>query len=159
MLHRVLCPSGHGGVDALVPLLGGVLHEVAAEGAWQNDALACSVPCARRAACVVRSPPSQCGLRASSLRTREYAADELAHYARATTDIEFHYPFGWAELWGIAHRFSLLSSRALALSMLCISFLLVYCYFFSVPLCLFVHPRPPRKTFCARSLHYPQRRL
>lgn len=29
---------------------------------------------------------------------------ELAHYALATTDLEYRYPFGWEELWGIANR-------------------------------------------------------
>ena len=29
---------------------------------------------------------------------------ELAHYALATTDLEFKFPFGWEELWGIANR-------------------------------------------------------
>jgi len=29
---------------------------------------------------------------------------ELAHYALATTDLEFAFPFGWDELWGIANR-------------------------------------------------------
>jgi glycyl-tRNA synthetase len=29
---------------------------------------------------------------------------ELAHYALATSDIEFNFPFGWEELWGIANR-------------------------------------------------------
>ena len=29
---------------------------------------------------------------------------ELAHYALATTDLEFKYSFGWGELWGIANR-------------------------------------------------------
>ena len=29
---------------------------------------------------------------------------ELSHYSRGTTDIEFLFPFGWGELWGIADR-------------------------------------------------------
>src|SRR5208283_2456105 len=33
-----------------------------------------------------------------------HAADELSHYSRGTTDIEFLYPFGWGELEGIARR-------------------------------------------------------
>lgn len=44
------------------------------------------------------------GLRAENLRKHEHAPEELAHYARATTDIQFKYPFGWSELWGIANR-------------------------------------------------------
>ena len=35
---------------------------------------------------------------------RDHDADELSHYSSATTDIEFKFPFGWGELWGIAHR-------------------------------------------------------
>ncbi|AUM62797.1 glycine--tRNA ligase [Spiroplasma monobiae] len=35
---------------------------------------------------------------------REHEADELAHYAKRTVDIEFEFPFGRGELWGIAHR-------------------------------------------------------
>lgn len=31
-------------------------------------------------------------------------SQELAHYATATTDLEFRYPFGWGELWGVANR-------------------------------------------------------
>ena len=39
-----------------------------------------------------------------SLRIRDHSAEELSFYSRATTDIEFLYPFGWGELWGIADR-------------------------------------------------------
>ncbi|QHX36806.1 glycine--tRNA ligase [Spiroplasma sp. BIUS-1] len=35
---------------------------------------------------------------------REHDKDELAHYAKRTVDIEFDFPFGRGELWGIAHR-------------------------------------------------------
>ena len=38
------------------------------------------------------------------LRLVPHPGDDLAHYARATTDIEFKYPFGWGELWGVADR-------------------------------------------------------
>jgi glycyl-tRNA synthetase len=44
------------------------------------------------------------GLRAESVRVKEYAPDELAHYALATTDLLYHFPHGWDELWGIANR-------------------------------------------------------
>ena len=44
------------------------------------------------------------GLRAHSLRAHAYAPGELAHYARDTTDVLFHYPFGWEELMGVANR-------------------------------------------------------
>jgi glycyl-tRNA synthetase len=35
---------------------------------------------------------------------REHDKKELSHYSRGTTDIEFLFPFGWGELWGIADR-------------------------------------------------------
>ena len=44
------------------------------------------------------------GLRPESVRVKEYASAELAHYALATSDILFHFPHGWDELWGIANR-------------------------------------------------------
>jgi glycyl-tRNA synthetase len=44
------------------------------------------------------------GLKPTSLKKRDHEADELSHYSSATTDIEFKFPFGWGELWGIAHR-------------------------------------------------------
>ncbi|MCH8518836.1 glycine--tRNA ligase [Candidatus Gracilibacteria bacterium] len=43
-------------------------------------------------------------IKADSLRMRDHDSDELSHYSNATTDIEFRYPFGWGELWGIADR-------------------------------------------------------
>ncbi len=44
------------------------------------------------------------GIQSERLRRRAYSGDELAHYSQATTDIEYDFPFGWAELEGIAHR-------------------------------------------------------
>lgn len=44
------------------------------------------------------------GLAADLVRRRQHEEDELAHYALSTTDLEFRYPFGWGELWGIANR-------------------------------------------------------
>ena len=44
------------------------------------------------------------GIRKDNLRKRPHAKDELAHYARACTDIEYQFPFGWSELEGIASR-------------------------------------------------------
>jgi len=44
------------------------------------------------------------GLDKGNLRLREHGEDELAHYAKACTDIEFNFPFGWSELEGIANR-------------------------------------------------------
>ncbi len=39
-----------------------------------------------------------------SLKLRDHSAEELSHYSNATTDIEYMFPFGWGELWGIADR-------------------------------------------------------
>ncbi|MCS7206360.1 MAG: glycine--tRNA ligase [Dehalococcoidia bacterium] len=44
------------------------------------------------------------GIRRENLRLREHAQGELAHYAKATVDIEYRFPWGWAELEGIANR-------------------------------------------------------
>jgi len=44
------------------------------------------------------------GLRRVNLRLRPHGADELAHYAKAASDIEYLFPFGWGELEGIANR-------------------------------------------------------
>jgi glycyl-tRNA synthetase len=44
------------------------------------------------------------GIKPAHLRLRPHAQDELSHYSRGTTDIEYLYPFGWGELEGIARR-------------------------------------------------------
>ncbi|ATU05012.1 glycine--tRNA ligase [Candidatus Gracilibacteria bacterium HOT-871] len=44
------------------------------------------------------------GLDENNLRFRDHEKDELSHYSKATTDIEFMFPFGWGELQGIADR-------------------------------------------------------
>jgi glycyl-tRNA synthetase len=44
------------------------------------------------------------GIKAENLRLRDHDADEKAHYAKASTDVEYRFPFGWAELEGIADR-------------------------------------------------------
>ena len=44
------------------------------------------------------------GIDSNALRFRDHAKEELAFYSKATTDIEFLFPFGWGELWGIADR-------------------------------------------------------
>ena len=44
------------------------------------------------------------GLKEEELRLRDHDKEELSFYSRATTDIEFLFPFGWGELWGIADR-------------------------------------------------------
>jgi glycyl-tRNA synthetase len=47
---------------------------------------------------------SKYGIRPENLRKREHEKTELAHYAKACTDIEYKFPFGWSELEGIANR-------------------------------------------------------
>ena len=44
------------------------------------------------------------GLNEENLRYRDHSKEELSFYSKATTDIEFLYPMGWGELWGIADR-------------------------------------------------------
>ena len=44
------------------------------------------------------------GLKKENLRFRDHSPEELAFYSKATTDIEFLFPIGWGELWGIADR-------------------------------------------------------
>ena len=44
------------------------------------------------------------GLKQENIKLRDHAAEELSHYSNATTDIEYKFPFGWGELWGIADR-------------------------------------------------------
>ncbi len=44
------------------------------------------------------------GMKEETIRLREHDQDELSHYSNATVDIEYKFPFGWGELWGIADR-------------------------------------------------------
>ena len=44
------------------------------------------------------------GIKKENIRLRDHSKEELSHYSNATTDIEFAFPFGWGELWGIADR-------------------------------------------------------
>ncbi len=44
------------------------------------------------------------GLKKENLRYRDHSPEELAFYSKATSDIEFVFPFGWGELWGVADR-------------------------------------------------------
>jgi len=39
-----------------------------------------------------------------ALRIRDHGPEELSFYSKGTTDIEYLFPFGWGELWGIANR-------------------------------------------------------
>ncbi|AOY77547.1 glycine--tRNA ligase [Clostridium formicaceticum] len=43
-------------------------------------------------------------MKEESIKLREHSQEELSHYSNATVDIEFKFPFGWGELWGIADR-------------------------------------------------------
>ncbi len=43
-------------------------------------------------------------IKPENLRMREHAKEELSHYSKGTSDIEYSFPFGWGELWGIADR-------------------------------------------------------
>lgn len=44
------------------------------------------------------------GLRKDNVRLRPHGKEELAHYAKDCVDIEYEFPFGWAELEGVANR-------------------------------------------------------
>lgn len=44
------------------------------------------------------------GMKSENMRFRDHTKEELSFYSKATTDIEFLYPTGWGELWGIADR-------------------------------------------------------
>jgi len=44
------------------------------------------------------------GIRKEKLRLRPHEPDELAHYAKAASDVEYEFPFGWQEVEGIANR-------------------------------------------------------
>ena len=44
------------------------------------------------------------GMKDENIRFRDHEQEELSHYSNATTDVEFRFPFGWGELWGIADR-------------------------------------------------------
>ena len=44
------------------------------------------------------------GVKEESLRLRDHTPEELSFYSKGTTDIEYLFPFGWGELWGIADR-------------------------------------------------------
>jgi len=44
------------------------------------------------------------GLDMNKIRLRAHEQDERAHYSTKTSDVEYHFPFGWKELEGIAYR-------------------------------------------------------
>ena len=44
------------------------------------------------------------GMKKENIRRRDHSKEELSHYSDGTTDLEYLFPFGWGELWGIANR-------------------------------------------------------
>ena len=54
------------------------------------------------------------GIKEENLRLRDHEKEKLSHYSNATTDIEYLFPFGWGELWGVASRtdFDLMAHQA-----------------------------------------------
>lgn len=44
------------------------------------------------------------GFKKDKMRWRQHEAKELSHYSKETWDMEYNFPFGWGELWGIAYR-------------------------------------------------------
>jgi glycyl-tRNA synthetase len=46
----------------------------------------------------------QLGMKPDRLRLRPHEKEKLSHYSKATTDVEYLFPFGWGELEGIANR-------------------------------------------------------
>lgn len=44
------------------------------------------------------------GIRQENLRWRQHTDKERSHYSKDTYDLEYKFPFGWKELWGIAYR-------------------------------------------------------
>ena len=44
------------------------------------------------------------GFNSDVYRIREHSQEELSHYSNRTVDIEYKFPFGWGELWGLASR-------------------------------------------------------
>lgn len=44
------------------------------------------------------------GLSKNHLRWREHEEFERSHYSKKTMDVEYRYPFGWKEMWGLAYR-------------------------------------------------------
>lgn len=44
------------------------------------------------------------GLDEKKLRWREHLPHERAHYSKKTVDLEYQFPFGWKEIWGLAYR-------------------------------------------------------
>ena len=51
------------------------------------------------------------GIKQENLKVRQHDPEELSFYSDSTSDIEFKFPFGWGELWGVASRTSYDLSR------------------------------------------------
>ena len=61
------------------------------------------------------------GIKEDEMRLRDHSPEELSFYSKGTTDIEFLFPFGWGELWGIAIEPSLGADRVV-LAFLCAAY-------------------------------------
>ncbi|MDP4011925.1 MAG: glycine--tRNA ligase [Candidatus Roizmanbacteria bacterium] len=44
------------------------------------------------------------GIDEKNLRWRRHTDTERSHYSKDTYDLDYHFPFGWKELWGVAYR-------------------------------------------------------
>lgn len=44
------------------------------------------------------------GVKKENLRWRRHSDKERSHYSKDTYDLDYNFPFGWKELWGIAYR-------------------------------------------------------
>ena len=44
------------------------------------------------------------GIKDDELRARDHSLEELSFYSKATTDLEYLFPFGWGELWGDVYK-------------------------------------------------------
>ena len=52
------------------------------------------------------------GIKEDEMRARDHSQEELCFYSKATTDLEFLFPFGWGELWGYRRQNRLRSDSA-----------------------------------------------
>lgn len=44
------------------------------------------------------------GIKAENTRWRQHTDKERSHYSKDTYDLDYNFPFGWKELWGVAYR-------------------------------------------------------
>ncbi len=47
---------------------------------------------------------NEIGINPNNLKEKSHSKSELAHYSKKTIDINYNFPFGWKELWGLADR-------------------------------------------------------